>query len=277
MTKYIFYKIFGCHLSICYDDLTFEEIIKFIYPYYVQKANVFPQYRFFLKRIERNFIVQLNGKEELRTNYIEELFSFLEWNITCLALKESNQFLQLHAGCIAREGEGIILIGKTGAGKTTLVYHLLKKALLCLSDDILFVSLDKGILYPFRRTFLIKTGLQKMINLTEDSFTKEDNKIIFSNNRAYFDPETEFKSCWSQPISKVRAVILINYCDTKNFIKVQKYLAAEEMLKASFNLNYVKNRACKVTADILNNSKTYYLHSNDIEWSVSRVCSIFDG
>lgn len=272
-----YYKIFGCEFAICFGDVEFEKIVKFIYPHYLQKkVGASSQHIFYLDREKEGFLIYLDGTEQFRTTKSADVFSYLEWSITCLALRESRQFLQLHAGCISRSNEGIILVGKTGNGKTTLVYHLLERGLRCLADDILFVSTDEKQLYPFKRAFLVKAGLQKMTGLAGYDSSKEDNSVFFSNNIAYFHPGIRYKDCWSQPVSKVGAVVFLNYSEDKRFFKAQKYLAAEWLLKAVFNLCFLKDKACTTVADLINNSQTFCLYSNDIEWSASMVCSLFD-
>lgn len=271
-----YYRIFGCEFAICFGDAEFEKIVKFIYPHYLQKEGTSSQHIFYLDGEKERFLIYLDGIEQFHTTKFEDVFSYLEWSITCMALRESRQFLQLHAGCVSRGNEGIILVGETGNGKTTLVYHLLEKGLRCLSDDILFVSTDEKKLYPFKRAFLVKAGLQKMIGLAEYDISKEKDNVFYSGDIAYFHPNIRYKDCWSQPVSKVKAVVFLNYSEDKRFFKAQKYLAAEWLLKAVFNLFFLKDKACKTVADLINNSQTLCLYSNDIEWSVSRVCSIFD-
>lgn len=276
MTGCIHYRIFGYKFAICFNDTVFETLLKFIYPHYVQTQDTFSRHVFYLSREKGLFLINVNGKEQFKTNCIKKLFSFLEWSITCSTLRESNQFLQLHAGCAVRNEEGIIFIGKSGAGKTTLVYHLIKGNLQCLGDDILFISPEERVVHPFKRAFLVKGGLKQILGVTDKYLAMETNKFFFCNDIVYIDPSIQYASCWSPPISKIKAVVFVNHSKDKYFSKVQKYLAAEWLLKASFNLNFVKNSACKVIADLLNKAQTFCLDSNNIEWSISRVNSIFD-
>lgn len=45
----------------------------------------------------------------------------------------------LHAGCVARDGRGVVLAGTAGAGKSTLTFALARRGLELLGDDTLFL------------------------------------------------------------------------------------------------------------------------------------------
>ena len=50
----------------------------------------------------------------------------------------------LHAGCVAREGRGLLLAGTSGAGKSTLTAALVRDGWDFLSDDMVFVARQAG-------------------------------------------------------------------------------------------------------------------------------------
>ncbi|XRD89784.1 serine kinase [Dyella nitratireducens] len=48
----------------------------------------------------------------------------------------------LHAACVGREGRGVLLLGDSGAGKTTLALHGLLEGMEFLSEDAVFVQTE---------------------------------------------------------------------------------------------------------------------------------------
>jgi hypothetical protein len=54
-------------------------------------------------------------------------------------LKRHGRF-SLHAGCLSRAGEGLLLAGTSGAGKSTLTLALLRAGFDFLGDDLVFLT-----------------------------------------------------------------------------------------------------------------------------------------
>jgi hypothetical protein len=58
-------------------------------------------------------------------------------------MKRKGRF-PLHAGCVAREGRGVLLAGMSGSGKSTLTAALVRDGWDFLSDDTVFVARQSG-------------------------------------------------------------------------------------------------------------------------------------
>jgi len=59
-------------------------------------------------------------------------------------LLELNYITSLHAGCVARDGAGVLLYGESGMGKSTLSYACAKRGWTYISDDSSSVVWDGG-------------------------------------------------------------------------------------------------------------------------------------
>ncbi len=76
--------------------------------------------------------------------------------IMYLKLLEMN-VLFMHAGGVANDDEGYLLPAYGGTGKTTFSMALLNSGYRLLGDDLLFVALDEGKVYPYPRPMHIFT------------------------------------------------------------------------------------------------------------------------
>jgi energy-coupling factor transporter ATP-binding protein EcfA2 len=85
-------------------------------------------------------------------------YELLEFAVYTLASR-CQGLVSLHAACIARAGRGILLMGESGAGKSTITLHSLLQGFDIIAEDSVFVQ---------PRT-LKATGLANFLHITEDS------------------------------------------------------------------------------------------------------------
>ena len=85
-------------------------------------------------------------------------YELLEFAVYVLAARVQN-LVPLHAACVGREGEGILLIGPSGSGKSTLVVQSLLGGLDFLAEDSVLV----------RPRDLRATGVANYLHLRPDS------------------------------------------------------------------------------------------------------------
>jgi len=68
------------------------------------------------------------------------LAAFLFFTIPLMEVMKRRGRFPLHAGCVARDGRGVLLAGTSGAGKSTLTAALVADGWDFLSDDTVFVA-----------------------------------------------------------------------------------------------------------------------------------------
>jgi hypothetical protein len=75
--------------------------------------------------------------------------------------------LFVHAGVVAWKGRGIVLPGRSGAGKTTLVAALLEAGATYLSDE--YAVLDgNGMVHPYPRPLSFRQGRERRVRRTAE-------------------------------------------------------------------------------------------------------------
>lgn len=71
-----------------------------------------------------------------------------------------------HAGAVAHNGQGVILVADSMHGKTTLVLELVRRGFQFLSDEIAAISRTDGRVYPYPRRLSIRPGTLALMGLT---------------------------------------------------------------------------------------------------------------
>lgn len=66
-------------------------------------------------------------------------YELLEFTVFTLASR-GRALVPLHAGCLAIEGQGVLLIGASGAGKSTLALHGMQRGFEFVTEDAAFVD-----------------------------------------------------------------------------------------------------------------------------------------
>jgi hypothetical protein len=85
-------------------------------------------------------------------------YELLEFAVFTLATRVQG-FVGLHAACVGRGGRGLLLMGESGAGKSTAALHCLLRGLEFLSEDSVFVVPDS----------LLATGIANFAHVRRDS------------------------------------------------------------------------------------------------------------
>ena len=85
-------------------------------------------------------------------------YELIEFAVFTLAAR-AQRLVSLHAACIGQRGRGLILIGPTGAGKSTIALH-------CLLDGLDFLSEDSTFICP---ATMYATGVSNFVHVRADS------------------------------------------------------------------------------------------------------------
>jgi hypothetical protein len=96
-------------------------------------------------------------------------YELLEFAVFVLAGRGQG-LVPLHAACVGLNGRGLLLIGETGAGKSTVTLQCLLQGLDFLTEDATFVLADG----------MLATGASNFLHLREDSLRFLDDSSIAS-------------------------------------------------------------------------------------------------
>lgn len=79
--------------------------------------------------------------------------------------------LLIHAGVVAAQGQGLMLVADSGHGKTTLTVELVRRGFQFLSDESAALSLTDQRLHPFPRALSLRPGSQSLLSLAHPAGT----------------------------------------------------------------------------------------------------------
>lgn len=80
-----------------------------------------------------------------------------------LAWLQSQGIYAIHAGSVVYRGKALIIAGKSGQGKTTLVLSLLRQGFGLLSDEFAIVAPDASSILPYHRGLHVRPGTPELI------------------------------------------------------------------------------------------------------------------
>jgi hypothetical protein len=97
------------------------------------------------------------SREMLRFEY-HTRYELIEFAVFTLAAR-SQGLMPLHGACVGRDGRGLLLVGDSGAGKSTASLHCLLRGMDFLTEDSVFVTPDR----------LLATGVANFLHIRRDS------------------------------------------------------------------------------------------------------------
>jgi hypothetical protein len=217
--------------------------------------------------------ILVDGKNKYQTNIKSELFSTLEWMVTCNALSHLQEFFQLHAGAVIKKGKILLLPANHGQGKTTLTLSLTRNNYRCLSDDIVLIEPETTRIIPFPRSFLIKDkSIKKMAE--SHLIDKKSGYYCKSDDIFYYNPYCTNKLHIRN--TKPHTIIELKHSRRfKNELRpVSKSQMCIKLLKQSFNIHNYKRSGVTILTNLVRNSKCYSLKTNNITDAVRLVSQI---
>jgi hypothetical protein len=97
----------------------------------------------------------------IQTRDLDRLVSFLKTHVERTVAAKAADRIFFHAGAVAWQGKAILLPGRSGSGKSSLVRELIRAGAMYLSDEFAVVD-EEGLVYPFARPLSLRTAAGKL-------------------------------------------------------------------------------------------------------------------
>lgn len=184
---------------------------------------------FELRRIDSGKLrLFANGLPIVSVSDERELAPTLEGTLIGCAVRKRADAAALHAGAVEVDGRGVLLSGRKGAGKSTLVLTLANEGARYLGDEIAFVRYDGAMADAFPKAVTLKEG---SFSLFPEVTTHED---AVRGRVRYHRP---MSSVGAGHRSSIDMIVFPTWSEDQSGAAIYEVPAAEvalELIRASF-------------------------------------------
>lgn len=201
-TPGVAFRLFGTSVGVATPDTEIAALVaRLLSPYATSLGPVDELWR--LEQRDGQWWVESELASPDTFPTLPEALEALEYLITLRLLQHSDRIAHLHAGGVVRDGEAVLVLGDSGAGKTSMAFHWSLSGLPVLSDDIVFID-HQAHAIPFKRLFSVDPSRFRVVGRTPDAALQ----LGATDENLWFDPA----SCgaWAEP-APVGTVALIRF------------------------------------------------------------------
>ncbi|MGH2704418.1 MAG: hypothetical protein ACRDJ4_04785 [Actinomycetota bacterium] len=215
----------------------------------------------------------LNGDYQINHSVTpDKLVRFLLWHLNTEALRRTGDFLLVHAGAVVTPGgEGVLLPGASGAGKTTLVAGLVRSGFGYLSDEAGAVDPVSHRLFPYPKALTFKYDpLERFPDL------RGENGRVSISGDWHVRPD-DLRPGAVAGACEVRYLIFPRYLEgaQTTLSPLTPGAATIEVGRNTLNMNSCyRERALPLLADLARAARSYRLVSGKLEEAVEAVASL---
>ena len=201
------------------------------------------------------------------------LLAQLEYTLTLLSQNIFNRYVQIHASCVDLNGNGALLVGHHGAGKTTLALAALSNGFKALTDDIAVLSEDFSHVTGFPRPF-------KVTDSTWNAFSSFVPKVC-PFMRAYVDLTYVFfyipSGHYYTENTRLKCVVFpVWQSGTTKINEIGETEAMRRILPQGFNFNLRKDAIIKNLLTLLRNTRLFEIAYSDPRDAIRKLRVILE-
>lgn len=219
------------------------------------------------RSLRRYIHIRANGREQCILRNPKSVLPYVEWTLNALVARFLPGYLQIHAAAMSLNGQGVILAGSPGQGKTTLAAGLLARGWSYLSDEFALVHPDSGLLEPYPKALCIKAG--SFEPLRRLGLPLDLSRVLHKGSKgpvSLLDPLAVRPDAVSKPCP-VSLIVFPQYCaDLAPAVEpIARARAVFELVQASFNFTKFRNRGVELLADVARGAHCIRIRSGDLE------------
>jgi HprK-related kinase A len=203
----------------------------------------------------------------------DEVLPHLEWGLGWRIVARCTNYLQLHAASMARDGNGVVLAGGSGVGKSTLAAALLARGWAYFCDEFALVDATTLMLHPYPKALCIKAGAFDVIERLGLRLARGRHYIkALKGKVGYVSPADVGTDNIAEPC-RVRYVIFPSYsgAEAPRLYPVSKGRAAFALLKSALNRDVFGERAVSLVGRLVRDARCFGLESGPIEETCDRL------
>ncbi len=209
----------------------------------------------------------------------EEVLPFLEWGINYRVIATRNEFLQLHAASLVRNGRGVIFAGTSGSGKSTIAAGLLARGWQYLSDEFALIHRDTRQLHPYPKAVCLKSGSFGIAERMKLPFAGRRYYIKGIKGRVgYINPRDVGPNTVGRP-APIRWVVFPKFVQglQARLFRVSRARAAFMLAGGGLNRSAFDDQGLSILTNVVRNAECFSLESGSIDGTCDLIDSLMDG
>lgn len=181
----------------------------------------------------------LEGKSVFNPLPMDQVFPVFEWGLNWCIGNACNYFLVIHAGVLEKNGQGILLPGIPGAGKSTICAALSLKGWRLLSDELALIDLNTGECAPLARPVSLKDkSINLIANYSPEAVLSETVHDTQKGSVAYLKVPALSVEKMAEPI-RLKKIIFPQFQPSLHSVKIESISKARAFIRiADQSFNY---------------------------------------
>jgi hypothetical protein len=220
-------------------------------------------------REPRRYRLLLGDQQLISSRNPEDVLNHLLHQIFTRMQDHPDESILIHAGSVVTpRGEGVLLPGNPGSGKTTLVAGLIRAGFGFLSDEIGIIDPRTGVLHPYPRALNFKEGTLSILpDLPQPTIAS-----LPPSSPRYVRAEEFRRDVMADPC-EVRFVIAPRYLEgsAAQVTPLSPAATVKELWANALHTPRSGPQALSILVDVARRARGYRLVSGDLEEAVQAI------
>ncbi len=231
------------------DDALLARLHDLLRPFATRSAHAVPaEHICIVPRAEApGWSVALSGQEVMSTADADRLLTYLDWLAVAQALEATVQCAVFHCAALVRDGTAVLLLAKSGAGKTTLTLGLMQRGWEPLTDDIVLVDRATLSVSAFPRSFHLDDATKAL--LTDPSLIEWPAHLA-----GYARP-----SRWAEGAYRPHTIVVVERCVTcpSSRSPILQAEAAGALVASAIRNPLPKSEVVRIAAELVAGARSF--------------------
>lgn len=124
----------------------------------------------------------------VRAESRETAILYLEYDSLEWLLHNCRETIVVHAALLAKNGKGVVIVGPSFAGKSTLATALWRNGWSLMSDDLVFIDTPTSTAVPAPRRVSLRSGSRELVGESAWNEFSQTPSCVKSNKGLFFHP-----------------------------------------------------------------------------------------
>ena len=208
---------------------------------------------------------------------LSDLLSRVEWMVLAAAF-EAMPYLGIHAGATTHNGRTMLLPGRSGAGKTSLVLGLLLRGWTLLSDEVAAVRTDTSAVHPFPRVLCVKHRSLDMFAGLDCCGRLSDPDAVLNVGGVSCVAPRRFAEAPQNRSFAVDAIVFPAYeADSETRLdEISRARGLGLLMRHAFNRDAFPEHGLGTLGRLVERARCFELHAGSLRASIDLLLGIFD-